>query len=348
MGSTRRVFVLSGLLALGAFPASFWLLEQDGWRDAIEDRPILESDNAPAFFLQGFKLRPQGRRDFRKELPGFVKETAGSLSVSFNEAAALADAGLEVLFAIDIDNTCMVLDQELGGEPWFNDLLSAVKEIDVPRTKPLFQHRFGQLLSVWRSIINVSGMSPSERNVAESIRFLQSKNVKTIALTARDETLADATLRNFARAGIDFGRTSPGGDIKNLRLDAGTLPVGYQKGVFMLAGQDKGRMLLELMRLAGYFPDVVVFVDNTEKNVDDVYRAVSGAKIAFYGYRYSGTDHLEEAYRRGDKAGARAALKVFRETGRILSDEEARQQGRKSPVSAEQVNVLIYGVPSLN
>ena len=70
--------------------------------------------------------------------------------------------------------------------------------------------------------------------------------------------------------------------------------------------------------------------------------------MSFYGYRYSGTDSLEEAYSRSDKTTARVEMKVFRETGKLITDQEAKEIAKKSPVAAEEVNVLIYGTPNLN
>lgn len=256
--------------------------------------------------------------------------------------------GLGVLFATDIDNTCMVLDQELGAEPWLNDLMSHILPFDVPETKDFYEKRRGQLLAVWEAIVNVSGMHPAEKAIAQNILALQHKNVRTIGLTGRKQGSLEGTLRGFDQAGIDFSRTSPGQDLMNFKSDRGARPISYRKGVFMLDGQDKGKMLATLFKLMAYRPDVVVFVDNAGSNIDAVDSALSGMGIGFYGYRYAGTDGLEDAYRRSEKAAARVEMKYFKEKGALLSDREAEEIAKKTPVSDEEVNVLIYGTPSLN
>ncbi len=84
--------------------------------------------------------------------------------------------------------------------------------------------------------------------------------------------------------------------------------VRYERGVFMVAGQSKGAMLLILLaHCPRYFP-AVIFVDDNSANVEDVYAALNDRGIEITVFRYGEEDMAVEAFNEEQKEQAAQQL----------------------------------------
>ena len=141
-----------------------------------------------------------------------------------------------VLIVLDIENTISTSYVDLGGDKWY----------------------LGQGLT--------DPMIPSY------IKKWQDDKITVFALTARSPANRTATERELIRNGIDFSK-SP---LKT--VDGNTViydyelerSVSYQNGIMMVTGMDKGKMLAHILEKSGLSFKAIIFVDDTEINIDSV------------------------------------------------------------------------------
>ena len=279
------------------------------------------------------------------------KRTVNEMGEVLAMAQAQADMGKEVLIAFDTDNTLLTADQDLGSEPWSDDVLDSTKgffkDISRPETKQIYEQRYSQALNFWFSVAKAMAgqnkMRLVEESDAQGIDRLQKNRIKTMALTSRAAVLLEATIRQFVDLEIDFSRSAFGSDWIEFSVPGLPWPVSYKKGV-CAGGTDKGKALVYLMDRMNYHPDVVIYVDNKQKETDSVYDALAGTATSVIAYRYGKMDGALDAYTRGDRSLARMETKVFKESGRIISNDEAsRMIFQDGPVTLEETNELIFG-----
>jgi hypothetical protein len=83
--------------------------------------------------------------------------------------------------------------------------------------------------------------------------------------------------------------------------------VVYDQGLFMTTGQDKGLVLLDLLRRLDLHYDRVVLVDDGRKNIDNMQVALRDAGIDYVGLHYLRVDKTV------DEADAKAGWQAWRQ-----------------------------------
>jgi Protein of unknown function (DUF2608) len=256
-------------------------------------------------------------------LAGEVRTTADLKDVAEVVDHYVKQYGAEhVLLIADVDNTMLAMDQPLGSDQWFTwqqDLLT--KD---PGSPYLVAHDFPGLLKAQGLMYELGRMHPPQRDAPAVIRRLQDQGIFTLVLTSRGDEFRDATERELSRNGFDFNRSAlsvkdvPGGvflpyDLEHpaaagftpdevTAFQLGTpRPVSYAGGIYMTAGQNKGAMFLVL--LPHVLPEVkaVVYVDDSQKNVDRVYQAATGRHLEATVFRYHREDANVRAFQCGGK-----------------------------------------------
>ncbi len=237
-----------------------------------------------------------------------------------------------VLVVMDIDNTLLAMDRDLGSDQWFEwqeYLLD--HEPDSPH---LVGKDFGELLEVQGLLFAAQHMHPPEAEQPDQVKAIQSLGVDTLVLTSRGHDYRASTMRELKRAEYDFTKTSPpirllerNGDrpyetgsrfipydvdtpaafgltsheLKLFHLPEKPREVSYADGVLMTAGQHKGAMLLMFMHLAQKPYDAVVYVDDHGRHVSRVYDALArrGLEVTTLHYTHEAARVKQFAY--GDK-----------------------------------------------
>jgi hypothetical protein len=239
-----------------------------------------------------------------------------------NDFGTIAKAGLElvakhghenVLMVFDIDNTLLTMDQDLGGDAWFNwqaDLLKAN-----PNSPQLVARDFAGLLRVQGILFALSGMHPPEKTIPALVRSLQDTGATLFALSSRGPEYYSSTMRVLAENGYDLTRTSTAGhpgayvpfregisedEAKRFRIGT-PRPVMFQSGVFLAAGQHKGAILRAYWKRHGMRHKALLFADDHKKHLDRVKEAFADEKIELKLFRYSRTDAAVERFRKSDK-----------------------------------------------
>lgn len=226
------------------------------------------------------------------------------------------------LLVIDIDNTLLTMQGDLGSDSWFEwqeYLLS--QEPDSP---DLVAKDFAGLLDAQGLLFKLGKMHPPQPNLPVLVKQIQSIGVPTLVLTSRGPAFRAATERELEAAGYDFTSTvietepypsdeflpynpedfAASGlsaeDIGAYRLGK-PRPVSMANGVFMSAGQHKGAMLATVLNKAKQQPAAVVFVDDHGRHVHRVANALSKRGIEATVLHYKLLDDRVQRFRYSDK-----------------------------------------------
>ena len=213
--------------------------------------------------------------------------------------------GEGVLVVVDIDNTLLAMNQDLGSDQWFGwqeELLECA-----PESPNLVAKDFAGLLEVQGTLFSLSAMHPPEPGLPEMIREIQFTGVRTVVLTSRGYSFRDAAERELGRNKYDFSKSAltidekrglfkpydasepdAHGLDKDIIFDLGSpRSVTYSNGIFMTAGQHKGYMLKTLLARSPQKDEIkaIVFVDDHEKHTKRMLSAFEGEKdLAVFHY----------------------------------------------------------------
>jgi len=226
-----------------------------------------------------------------------------------------------VLIVLDIDNTLLTMDQDLGGDAWFNwqaGLLS--KE---PKSPDLVANDFAGLLRVQGILFSLGKMHPPEKTIPAAVARLQKSGAGVMAMTSRGPEFRDATMRVLAQNGYSFRKGSPHGypghwlpapvglskDEQKAFGFVSVRPVSYMSGVFLCAGQHKGGLLRMLFGLRKLPYKAILFVDDHDKHTKRVREAWKGRDVELVTYRYARMDEQVRRFRASEKAKVTAQWK---------------------------------------
>jgi len=223
-------------------------------------------------------------------------------TTDFAEAAAVTEDYAErygasgTLLVVDIDNTLLTMQGDLGSDPWFEWQEYLLEQ--EPDSPDLVAEDFAGLLEAQGLLFTLGKMKPPQDNLPGLVQRLQQRGVRTLVLTSRGPDFRPATERELAAAGYDFAASvlpmegvpeGPFAPYDPTDLAASGLterdaasyglgsprPVTLSRGVFMTSGQHKGAMLLAALHRAVDPPEAVVFVDDHGRHVHRVYDALA-------------------------------------------------------------------------
>jgi hypothetical protein len=245
-----------------------------------------------------------------------------------------------VLLALDIDNTVMSMDSDLGSDHWFewqNYLLT-----NEPTSPHLVAKTFPELLKAQGILYDRGKMHPTQPEEPKLIGDLQKQGVLAILVTSRGPEFRGPTIRELKRCGYDFkasalpvGDVSDGEylpfdpahpdksnlsaeDLKNYKLGI-PRPVLYTNGVFMTAGQHKGMMLMTLLKKSPRDIKAIVYVDDNVRHVGAVFSAAVARNIEVSSFQYQHEDTRVQRFEYGDKANMDAEWSAVKNGGKTVS-----------------------------
>ena len=202
---------------------------------------------------------------------------------NIHEAFEIKDyENLWVLF--DLDNTVMWPRLELGGDAWFNCLLThASQQIPHKETATAL------VVAVYHSVQSHVRTQAVEPETVTFIQELQARGVNVMGLTARDAFISAPTLRQLHDIGIDFTQ------------------------IIYCNGGNKGEKLkifLESCKLASTLPDHIVMFDDKLGHLKHVQAVLESFEIDFTGFRYG---FLDEKVKQFDMRTSKIQLAHLKE-----------------------------------
>lgn len=241
-----------------------------------------------ATLLVGCALRPS-----TDPAPGTANVTAEVTVTSdlIDVLKILADAGQgSTLLVLDIDDTLLTSRTFFGSAAWYE-----WQKTLTPQSPGYVPCRFDVIALNYEAGTQV----PTQ---ADAVAAINSIATDKIILTARSPMTRGATVRELKEAGYELPpalQPEFAGAIYEYRTDpqtAGTI-VSYHDGVLMVAGQNKGKVLLDLLNQLQMAYDRIVLVDDAQESIDAMREAVTGAGIGFRGVHYTRIDKTVDAKR---------------------------------------------------
>ncbi len=262
--------------------------------------------------------------------------------------AYVAKYGAEhVLLVLDIDNTIMSMDTDLGSDHWFewqNYLLSNEKN-----SPHLVAKDFPGLLQVQGVLFERGKMHPTQPDQPEFISKLQKLGVSTLVLTSRGLEYQGPTERELARTGYDFKSSAlpvegvPAGpflpydpakpeesgisaeDIQKYK-PVPPRPSLYVDGVFMTAGQHKGLMLLTMLKKSPREIKAVVYVDDNVRHVGSVFSAAVTHGLEATVFQYQHEDTRVQRFQYSDKSDMDAQWAAIKNGGQAVAVAKPQEE----------------------
>lgn len=214
----------------------------------------------------------------------------------------------KILTIFDVDNTLAEPLDEVASDQCFSALLKR----NVPLRKILrFCHTAQKATNL--KPIEETRFDPQNPNetilgTIDTIRFLQKWGFKTMVLTARSSNIYECTLRQFAQnLKIDFTDSSPYPRAlyrkSEITLNTESDEKGdcrFLNGTLFSGNHNKGLKLIQLLKHIGYHPKAIIFVDDKQKNLENVRDALQKdpyfADVIFIGLRYGACDEKVKSF----------------------------------------------------
>ncbi|TWT95859.1 hypothetical protein Pla108_29360 [Botrimarina colliarenosi] len=259
---------------------------------------------------------------------GFARASEFRETNDFADALTAAQAYVDrfgaenVWLVVDIDNTLLAMQGELGSDQWFEWQEYLLDQ--EPGSESLVAEDFDGLLEVQGLLFTLGKMRPPQANEPALVNAIQKLGVPTLVLTSRGSDFRPATERELDAAGYQIARHAPAmhdvpqGEFlpyditaperAGIRPDEAKLfglkaakPISLKNGVMMVAGQHKGAMVLVALKHADHPPKAVVFIDDHARHVHRVYDALSRHDIESTVLHYRVEDDNVARFRYSDK-----------------------------------------------
>lgn len=189
-----------------------------------------------------------------------------------------------VLVVLDIDNTLLTSDVDLGGDVWYQWQRGKLEVKPTPEQKVscLFEDAIGLLYEL-------GPMDLTEASVPDLVSQWQQQGLTVFALTSRSPKYRSATERELAAHDLDFTVSALTDGLGELPVYDGDLerPYSYINGVMMTTGMDKGQMLQFILNKTGKHYPAIVFVDDSEKNITNINQAYLDSNTEMHLFHYT-------------------------------------------------------------
>jgi len=175
----------------------------------------------------------------------------------------------EVLVILDIDNTILTSQEDLGGDIWYQWQRGELEDIKPTEEQKIKNCFYEDVIGL---LYELGTMELTDSLLPNYISNWQSAGTPVFALTSRSPKYRTATERELIKRGIDFS-LSP---LKTIEGETPTYDyklqrdMSYQNGIMMTTGMNKGEMIAHILGRTGRSFKAIIFVDDSEKNVKNV------------------------------------------------------------------------------
>lgn len=227
----------------------------------------------------------------------------------------------QILVVFDIDNTLLTMTSQIGSDQWYNWQAGLLKTKNLENA---VGKNFDELFDAQDIIFALGQMHPPEPEIPDLVKEIQKSGVKTVILTSRGSQYRSVTEREFRRNHLDFTNSTFGpekgypstylpfdlqsGNLSGLKLDKikelkaeNVRPVSFTNGIFMGSGQHKGLMLKSLLHKTKAKFKKIIFIDDTEKNINAVFELLNTKTVDVTALYYTQMESIVKDFENGDK-----------------------------------------------
>jgi hypothetical protein len=146
--------------------------------------------------------------DSRSDAPDGARVREVRTTATFNDIEKTVNKlgtkyGIDrVLLVVDIDNTLLAMNQDLGSDQWLGWQLRLHSED--PTSEYLIADEFDEMLAAQALLYALCHMHPPEASTPEVIHRLQQAGFRMLVHTSRGYQMRDATRRELHANGFDF------------------------------------------------------------------------------------------------------------------------------------------------
>jgi hypothetical protein len=196
------------------------------------------------------------------------------------------------LLVFDIDNTLLKFKQDFGSPAWFDwqkDCVKAHKDCRIVSN-------FNELIAISDLAIESQTMTLTEPKLNNELATLIQQNkdkMQALIVTARSPALRSVTLGSLQKQQLHFDQWSSCADPQRCifsMIGNKQLPALFDRGVVYSAGQKKGDLLKQVLLRLQLRPRTIVFMDDSQHNLDQVAEAFKDEPVQLILMRYSGMD----------------------------------------------------------
>ncbi len=191
-----------------------------------------------------------------------------------------------ILLLFDIDNTIARSSSVLGSDEWNSYKLQELVAQGNSYLQAVHIH-----IPLFFQLMHELELELVDHRTADFIAHLQTQNHHVCALTARSRPIMERTVIQLQNVGINFVSSSPF-SAKQYHDNCHCLD-----GIIFTDGTNKGIALDHVLKEHAHLHyDLVIFVDDKRKYLEEVETVLAAYGIEFVGIRYSRADHFVHAY----------------------------------------------------
>ncbi len=185
------------------------------------------------------------------------------------------------LIIFDLDETILAPNTQIGSTQWL-DFIIEKKIRDEGLSEEQAKTCAHQLCD---AILETLSLQTVEECTPTLISELQKANIPTIALTARPKKLQFSTEQQLSKVQIDFSqsKTLPMYSIELLHSN----DIWYENGIIYTGHNNKGESLIAFFQAIEWQPQLIIFVDDRIKRVQEVDQYARKHKIKCNAFHYT-------------------------------------------------------------
>lgn len=196
----------------------------------------------------------------------------------------------ESWFLVDLDNCMFEAAQALGHANWFYDELQKKLEKGMSREEAI-----AEAYPDWIKTQKVCKVRPLENQFVPTLQALQRKGIPIMAVTHRQPSVANSTIKQINSLDFDFLVTAPSQDSFSVDAKSSTL---YLKGVLFVSDYNKKIDIFEkFLNVINKHPKKIVFIDDKRKNVEEL-ESLAKYGIEYIGVHYTAIEDVKPIYNR--------------------------------------------------
>lgn len=192
----------------------------------------------------------------------------------------------KTLVVFDIDNTLLMPKTDLGSDQWFFHMLQ--RHID---TGLNFLDAVEAVIPMYVHVSLGVELFPTEDDLYAVIEDIQKIGDYVICLTTRLGCLAPKVVEQLQKNKLFFHEP----DFQHLETNFIDQAL-YRSGVLFCGIHEKGEIFNLFLDAIDYEPELIIFIDDKQKNVHSVEKVVRQRNIPFVGLRYAGCDRRVRAF----------------------------------------------------
>jgi hypothetical protein len=244
--------------------------------------------------------------------------------VDIKEQLQEADANTWVIFDCD-DTLIRNKDQILRRK---NELFLMTNAAALIALKGISPKKFKEMV---KTVLQTAELTLVHDDLPKIVKNLQEKGVRVLVLTAMvNERFAaaqalDIRIKKLKSFGFDFSKGWETVSRKPFKKPSKESP-RYRHGILCSEKRRKGEALKSFVKLSSKKPSKIIFVDDIEKNLEDVEKAAKELGIKFTGILYTAASRpLPNELPFSEEIG-KFQLEYICDTGKWLSDEKASRK----------------------